>query len=140
MLGEIYNSLAGIYMLGGMATRTPGDYYRIDPTTGNPTSKPLRNTNEYVHPSVRSRVCLDGPGYDDNGYYDPKAMRDYKLRDEPLDAEGKPQLVCWESRSRFRNKTRRILPESPLWETERKLLSMSPKIYAYLLGDQRRPH
>ena len=138
MIGEIYNSLAGIYILGGMTTRTPGNYHRVDPETGRATSKPLRNTNEYIHPSVRSRICLDGPGYEDQGYYEPKAMRDYKLRDEPLDADGKPQLVFWESRSRFKGKTRKLLPESPLWQTERELLGMSPKVYRYLLGDQSR--
>ena len=71
--GEIYNSMTGVYGLGGRTVRTPGEYRRTDPITQRPTRKPLKDTHEYVHPSVRSRRELDGPGVQDRGSYDPPA-------------------------------------------------------------------
>ena len=129
-------------MLGGSARRTPGAYYRINPTNGRPTSKPLRNTNEYIHPSVRSRICLDGPGVKDHDIYEPKAMDDYKLKFQELGpgVEPKSQLAVWESRTKRRGQQRKVLPESPLWETEKRLLEYSPKIWDYVLDEQRRPN
>ena len=137
--GEIYKSLMGIYYLAGQKIRTPGNYMRVD-STGQPTSKPLRETNEYIHPSVRTRINLDGPGIEDMGSYDCKALAGYKLKVNSGGGEpGRPAAV-WESRARRKGGPRRILPESPLWETERKLLNYSPEVSAYLLEDKRRPN
>lgn len=136
-LGEIYNSSNGFYMIGGTTTRTPGAYTRMDPSTGRPTSKPLRDTNEYIHSSVRARIELRGPGTEDRGVYDSKAMEDYVLKVSDSRAPGQP-LAVWESRARRKEKPRRILAESPLWETERKLLGYSPEAFDYILGEPRR--
>ena len=137
--GEIYNSLRGIYMLGGAKTRTPGFYLRPHPETGEPTSRPLRDTNEYVHPSARARTELGGPGVEDRGEYESKALDGYRLkvRSERDRVPGEPAAV-WESIARKKGGPRRILAESPLWETERKLLEYSPEVYDYLLGERRR--
>ena len=109
---------------------------------GRPTSKPLRNTNEYIHPSVRSRICLDGPGVKDYDIYEPKAMDDYKLKFQELGpgVEPKSQLAVWEYRTKRRGQQRKVLPESPLWETEKRLLEYSPKMRDYVLDEQRRPN
>ena len=138
--GEIYNSVTGYYVLAGKSIRTPGQYVRMNPDTGEPTSKRLRNTREYVHPSARSRVELEGPGIQDKGTYEERALDGYTLVElEPGPDQKSPQFI-WKSRSRRRNgEARKILPESPLWETERKLLRTSPKVYKYLLGDDDGP-
>ena len=134
-LGEIYKSNIGVYMLDGTITRTPGYYYRVDPETGRETSKPLRQTNEYVHPSARSRIELDGPGIQDHGYYDPKSLRDYKLKFEENDMDRKRPFAIWVSRSRERGAPRKVLPESPLWKTEKELFddSANSEIYDYIM-------
>lgn len=77
--GKLYNSMIGVYAMGGGTTRTPGCYYAVDPDTGRQTNRPLHDTCEYVHPSVRSRIRLRGPGMEDNGRYEPPAMDDWKL-------------------------------------------------------------
>lgn len=135
-LGELYRSHTGIYLLDGSITRTPGDYYRVDPETGRETSKPLRQTNEYVHPSARARIELDGPGIQDHGYYDCRALREYKLKFEENDLDRKRPFAIWASRSRGRGAARTVLPESPLWRTEKELFdaSASPEIYDYIMG------
>ncbi len=132
--GKIYNSLKGVYLLDGPTTRTPGMYCRIDPNTGQATSKPLRQTNEYIHPSARTRLELDGPGKDDRGAYDGKALDPYKLKYEDNPSNGTRPLALWVSRSKRKSVARKELPESPLWDKERQLLKESPKMYDYVLG------
>ncbi|KAL8861658.1 MAG: hypothetical protein Q9178_001859 [Gyalolechia marmorata] len=132
--GKIYNTLMGIYLLDGPTTRTPGMYLKVDPNTGRPTSKPLRQTNEYVHPSARTRLELDGPGKDDRGAYDGKALDPYKLKYEDNPGNGTRPLALWVSRNRQKGVRRKELPESPLWDKERQLLKESPKMYDYVLG------
>ena len=102
-------------MLGGRLTRTPGGYYRVDPDTGRATSRPLRETNEYIHSSARSRIKLEGPGTEDEGIYECAALDPYKLKlmDETAD---KRATFIWAPRSRRRKSVLHILPESPLWE------------------------
>ncbi|KAL8726592.1 MAG: hypothetical protein Q9166_006627 [cf. Caloplaca sp. 2 TL-2023] len=132
--GKIYNSLTGVYLLDGPTTRTPGMYYRMDPNTGRATSKPLRQTNEYIHPSVRTRLELDGPGKDDRGAYDGKALDPYKLKYEDNPNNSTRPLALWVSRNRRKGVPRKELPESPLWDKERQLLKESPKMFDYVLG------
>ena len=109
------------------SARTPGDYYRADPRTGEPTNKPLRHTNEYIHASVRSRCVLQGPGYGDRGLYDPPALKGWKLRaDETI--EGLPTPWFWEQQG----PDQIILPEAPLRKVERMLLRTSPEIDEYV--------
>lgn len=133
--GKIYKSLTGIYMLDGSKIRTPGNYYRVDPDTGRSTSMPLRQTNEYIHPSVRARIVLNGPGIEDEGRYEGKALQEYRLRTEGNDRE-RP-LVVWVPRSRRKGATR--LPESPLWGTEKELLRTDPNTYDFLIEAPRTP-
>jgi len=145
-VGKIYNSESSYFALGGAITRTPGDYFRVDPRlvlhnieysstirtdtffrTGNVTNKPLRNTNEYIHASVRSRFVLNGPGYADKGAYDPKALRDYRIRYEDV---GLATPWFWEDQG----PERIILPEAPLRDTELMLLRGSADVEEYVLN------
>ncbi|KAJ9649677.1 hypothetical protein H2199_000456 [Coniosporium tulheliwenetii] len=135
--GKIENSNTGIYAIGGGTTRTPGTYYAVDPD-GRETSRPLRDTHEYVHPSVRTRLRLGGPGIDDKGRYDPEALDDWKLVVEyPSDSGGgrgsEHPNIYWRARFREQNVSTRVLPESPLWRFERELARRDPETYEYVL-------
>lgn len=81
-----------------------------DPTSGESTGKPLRQTNEYIHPSARSRTVLKGPGVEDEGIYDSEALEDYKVKftDE---AEGQRPNAFWQPRSRRKGSKMKDLPE-----------------------------
>lgn len=126
-LGKIYNSVSGLYVFGGQQARTPGQYTRMDPETGRTTDERLRRTNEYIHPSVRTRLVNDGPGYDDQATYDPKALRGWKIKTDREMSGAKPVYV-WEKKRKGK-----ILPESPLWDVERKLLATSPEMYEFVM-------
>lgn len=130
--GKIYNSETGMFAVGGSITRTPGDYFRMDPRTGQPTNRPLKNTNEYVHPSVRARFVLEGPGYADKGVYDPRALRRWRLRKDPH-VSGMPTKWFWEDPEGL------VLPEPPLRNVEKMLLKTSPEVREYVLGEPRTP-
>lgn len=97
VVGDIPNSLSGIFALGGGTTRTPGRYYAVSPD-GRQTSTPLRDTYEYVHPSVRSRFLLGGPGVDDKGNYPASALRDWKLVIKPGTSDRDGPEVYWKLR------------------------------------------
>jgi hypothetical protein len=125
--GKIPNSLTGVYALGGTVTRSPGRYFVVDPDNGRMTDEPLRDTHEYIHPSVRARMKLDGPGYDDVNAYTPRALKDWKLIIEEGALEnGKPGRpdIYWRLTTGQKNVSTRVLPESPLWPLERELLEM----------------
>ena len=100
--------MIGIYVLGGKTVRTPGSYFRVDPDTGESTGKPLRQTNEYIHPSARSRTELKGPGVEDEGTYKSQALENYKVKfvDETV---GQRPIAVW--RSRRKASKMRDLPE-----------------------------
>ena len=107
--------MIGIYVIDGRLTRTPGGYYRVDPDTGRQTSKMLRDTNEYIHPSARTRIELKGPGLDDEGTYHCPALDAYKLRQMDGTTMKRPSFL-WVPRSRRKRSNLHELPESPLWE------------------------
>lgn len=108
--GKIYRSMTGIYILGGSTIRTPRAYCRVDPDTGNLTGKPLRQTNEYIHPSARSRTVLQGPGPEDESTYDSEPLEDYKVKivDEP---DSPRPIAFWKPRSRVKDSKLKELPE-----------------------------
>ncbi|KAF2097482.1 hypothetical protein NA57DRAFT_67001 [Rhizodiscina lignyota] len=132
--GKIYDSKTGLYNLGGGKTRTPGQYFLTDPDDVTKSlDRPLMNTHEYMHPSVRTRIRLKGPGVEDDGRYDPEAMDDWKLVVEyPDGPQGRPNIY-WKARFKSRNVSTRVLPESPLWDLERELLAMDPETEEYVL-------
>lgn len=124
--GKIYNSAGGVYTVAGTTARTPGNYYRLDPKTGEPTRKLLRDTNEYIHASVRSRYVMEGPGYSEKGVYDPVALRPFRLKSE-RDIQ-LPTPWFWE----VDGPEAMILPEAPLRRVEKMLLKCSPDVLEYL--------
>lgn len=132
--GNIVDSQTPVYTLVGTEIRTPGDYYRVDRQTGKETSKPLKNTHEYIHPSVRTRTCLDGPGIEDRGDYESKALRGWSVTVDKENINKKNSTVIWRA-PRGLNFVNNVLPESILKETEWKMLEKSPEMYDYLAQD-----
>lgn len=130
--GKIFDGMAGFYALGGSAVRKPGRYTVIDPATGRETREPLRDTHEYVHASVRARVKLGGPGLNDVGRYDYEALQDWKMNVEP-GADGRRATVTWKLRTKQRDVSTRLMPEAPLWEMEKELLSYDRDTMNYVL-------
>ena len=131
--GEIWSGAMGIYALGGMKVRTPGRYCLVDPTNGKPTREPLVDTHEYIHPCVRARLKLGGPGFSDRGRYECKALEDWKLTIEAKDDGGKMPSVFWRSRVRADEGFAKVLPEAPLKALETELLSYDPETRDYVL-------
>ncbi|KAF2007022.1 hypothetical protein P154DRAFT_180955 [Amniculicola lignicola CBS 123094] len=133
--GKIFNSMSGIYAFGGGTFRTPGHYHAVDPETGRTTTRKLQNTNEYIHPSARARIRLDGPGVDDRGLYICQALTDrYKLvvdygiqSSKSGDAD-----VFWKLKFKDDPDATKILPEAPLWTLQRELCKRDPRTYDYI--------
>lgn len=120
--------MTGTFVVAGEASRTPGDYHRPDSRTGEPTKRLLRDTNEYIHASVRTRYVLRGPGYGDRGDYDPKALRRWKLVSEQRE-DLRERRYVWEQQ----DGNGIALPEAPLRAVERMLLQASPEADGYIV-------
>ncbi|KAK4570358.1 hypothetical protein LTR86_002438 [Recurvomyces mirabilis] len=131
--GKIFNGLAGVYALGGSKTRSPGRYCATDPSNGKQTNEPLIDTHEYIHPSVRARTKLGGPGIDDRGRYECKALRDWKLTVEAREDGGKWPDVLWRSRYKPEEGFAKVLPEAPLKPLETELLQYDSETREYVL-------
>ncbi len=143
--GRICNSLAGVYVLAGKKTRTPGAYHRVDPIGGQPTSKPLRNTNEYIHPCVRSRIGLGGPGVENQGIYKCKALKDWDFTVQrgsdggfPADGGVHQPRVLWRKRSGTKDDGQKEMPESVLLPAEILLLEQSKRVEDYVMNTPKR--
>jgi hypothetical protein len=130
--GEIYNSAVGVYALAGTKVRTPGNYYRVDPVTGRPTKKLLKNTNEYIHASARSRTGLGGPGIQDRGIYESKALREWQFSTEEPSGDATKPMIVWTDHS-DRDEGQKVIPEAILLPTERVLLENNPRVEDYVL-------
>ncbi|CAJ2508752.1 Uu.00g137780.m01.CDS01 [Anthostomella pinea] len=131
--GRIWDGMAGIYAVGGTKIRDPGRYCVVDPTNGKQTGEPLLNTHEYIHSSVRSRIRLGGPGINDKGPYECKALDDWKLVIEAHADGGKWPDVFWRSRYSPEEGFQRMLPEAPLKPLEVELLQYDPETAEYVL-------
>ena len=140
--GQIYNSLKGAYSITGRKVRTPGCYQRMDPTTGRVTGKRLKNTNEYIHASVRARIGLRGPGPQDRGDYDPSALTDWTFESEQAPVGGAAQgqggnlsdgmMVVWNFRGDRDHDGQTRIPEAVLLETELALLRQFQAVDDYI--------
>ena len=130
--GKIWDGITTLYALGGRKVRTPGRYCAVDPTNGQQTKEPLEDTHEYVHPSVRARIKLKGPGINDRGIYECKALENWKL---VIESSGDSKLpeVFWKSRSRPEDGFTKILPEAPLGRLEREILGYDLDTRDYVL-------
>lgn len=129
--GYIYDGITSIYALGGTAIRKPGRYCAIDPTNGKATNEPLIDTREYIHPCVRSRIKLKGPGIHDKGIYECRSLDDWKLVIENEEGAKRPSIY-WTSRDKPPPGFARELPEAPLKQLELDLLDYDPETFDYV--------
>lgn len=68
-MGKVYDSNTFPQSLTGSRVRTPGRYQRADYVTAKCAGKPLLNSNEVVHSSVRARLDLGGRGVEPKEWY-----------------------------------------------------------------------
>lgn len=120
-LSRIYNSKEGLNEIGPSAYRTPGDYNATDPNTGITGNRKLVDTRETIHASVRIRKVHGGKGEEDQGNYDPPALKGFKLVGTPG-----ANNVRWEAGSK------RVLQEDVLGPVEKELLAKFPAIGKYV--------
>ncbi|KAM3433320.1 hypothetical protein NHJ13734_006502 [Beauveria thailandica] len=97
-MGALQKPSSAIDWITGKTARTPGQYRRIDPATGDSRHGPfLLDTNERIHSSARVRLACRGLGLNDGG--------DWTA----------PTLAAW----RLRRTTTRFtdpVPRDPLWD------------------------
>lgn len=74
-LGALKKASSLIYTLTGQISRTPGLYKQIDRRTNTEKNTFLRDTNERIHSSVRTRIECGGLGLDDKAVWDYPALR-----------------------------------------------------------------
>ena len=120
-LSRIYNSKDGLNKIGWSAYRTPGDYYATDPKTGITGNRKLVDTRETIHASVRIRKEHGGTGEEDQGKYDPPALKGFKRVGTP-----KEKNVKWDAGSKG------VLYEDILDPVEVMLLAEFPQIQMYV--------
>jgi hypothetical protein len=134
-LGRIYQSAVMPQSLAGTAPRTPGQYHRVDWLTGktDPT-KPLEDTHEYAHASVRVRTHMKGMNYEDSpGPYSPKALQSWRLTGKPFPAnlkmdsgEANEHKWAWVYQGSDSSMANKFLFEDELGIYEKELLDADP--------------
>ncbi|KAF7196791.1 hypothetical protein HII31_01709 [Pseudocercospora fuligena] len=79
----------------GRQIRTPGEYHLTDPKTGEPLKEFLKNTCEFIHPSVRYRIKNGGAGLAESasekvgkGKYEPVALKGWEYVEGGVEVEG----------------------------------------------------
>lgn len=122
-MGKIYNSMTGIMVIAGKKIRTPGKYFASDTKSGKSTSRPLLDTQEYIHASVRVRKTLGGLGAEDRSPYNPTSLIGWHLEGDP-----KQNDVRWEYGNKGKG-PERVLPEDTLGDLELEILSSSRPEY-----------
>ena len=115
-MGKIYNSMVGVQRLAGEVVRTPGHYCTAPTDDQKTPRRPLVNTHESIHASVRMRMEQEGKGTDDKGLYKPTALRGWV-------ASKKSGRWVWESPANGQEKV--VLPEDELEGIEIDLLQFS---------------
>ena len=130
--GKIFDGVTALYAFSGTAVRKPGRYCVVNPDTGQETHDPLQDTCEYIHPCVRARLKLGGPGIDDKGQYDCKSLQPWKLIIENEEGAKGPSIY-WKSRDRPEEGFMRDLPEAPLKPLEKEILDYDADTRDYVL-------
>ncbi|XWW97024.1 hypothetical protein V2A60_005004 [Cordyceps javanica] len=80
-MGAIQKSASVVDWVTGRTTRTPGQYRRVDPGTGDDRRGPfLVDTNERVHSSARVRLACRGLDVNDKGEWKAATLAGWRLR------------------------------------------------------------
>lgn len=93
----------------------------------------MRETNEHIHPAVRSRIKLKGPGLADKGFYQPPALEGFEMVQSG--SEGST-AVQWELRKPDGSGQDVVLSEDKIGDIELELLKKSPEVYTFLMGEK----
>ena len=126
--GDIHDSMTLGFYLGGVEYRTPDQYLRYNHRTGEPwvPARPLVNTCERVHSSVRVRMGLPGPGIGNEGVYTSRALEGWDVKgtkkEELDDDHVKLETIREGQKSIYWEKEGKQLPEELLSELEYELL------------------
>ena len=134
-MGEIYNVFVSYMRLAGSKVRTPGQYCATDGRTGAPTKRKLKNTNEHIHVSVRTRVQNKGPGTQDKGVYTPSSLKSFKMVD--AGTQGWQWQLTGMGKGKNNEDSVVILPEDTLGDVELKLLKTYPVSWGRVFGSSR---
>lgn len=129
--GTIFSGVTASYAALGTMVRKPGRYTVMDPVNGKETNEPLIDTREYIHPCVRARIKLKGPGIDDKGDYECKALVDWKLVVENDEGAKRPSIY-WRARDKPPKGFPAELPEAPLKPLELELLEYDKETFDYV--------
>ncbi|KAI9741729.1 MAG: hypothetical protein M1834_000115 [Cirrosporium novae-zelandiae] len=135
--GDLHNSMRGFYYFAGAQVRTPDNYRITSNKSRLPSRKPLQNTNESIHASVRIRTGLKGPGLEGKGEYNCRALKGWQPKRERSSGKqggdgeiGQVHLaqnqIKWTSLS---SKIPKEMPEDLLGEIELQLLMKSPDVW-----------
>lgn len=136
-LGTIYNSMTMFFVPAGEQVRSPGRNCETDPKTGEFSTKRLKETHEFIHPSVRIRLALHGDGPAGDGVvWAPEALKGWKLLppNSETGGEGNVVIAGVQTEKRFRwvsqdgNDDVEIF-EDKLESIELELLKCSPAVY-----------
>jgi len=73
-LGQTRYPDSKVQVFAGTTVRHPGLFMRTDTLTNKDTDRPLVNTNERIHSSVRIRLACAGLGMDDRDIWDCEAL------------------------------------------------------------------
>ncbi|KAI1098074.1 hypothetical protein F4804DRAFT_350818 [Jackrogersella minutella] len=73
-LHSIRSVSSPLYGLVGSVTRSPGMYKKIDPENGRHLRVFLKDTNERIHSSVRTRLACEGLGLNDSKVWECPAL------------------------------------------------------------------
>lgn len=118
-----------MHVFAGKKPRTPGQYFAIDPDSNRPASRLLKNTNEYMHASVRVRYGLQSMGPEDRGPYKPDALKDWALVGDDGVGDGSttdrpegPLFWVYTGKNARVDDAHRKLPEDELGDIEHELL------------------
>ncbi|KAI5366451.1 putative alpha/Beta hydrolase [Septoria linicola] len=119
--GQLKNTASGLRALLGIVPRGPGRYHVLDKKTLRVRcEEPLRNTNERIHVSIRSRKVTGGLNERNKIVkYEPKSLqpKDYEL----IDAKAEPGKASWRYIGKETQFAGEVLLEEELGTFEREI-------------------
>jgi hypothetical protein len=134
-LGKIHSSSTFLTSVTGFwINRTPGRYQELDYASGKPAQPAmlLRDTHEFIHPSVRARYYY---GLDEsNSNYKPKALDGWKMSTKKAD-DGSLSVAWQYDGPKGDIASGKVMPEAELGKFEKLLLSRDPEMNANLFPD-----
>lgn len=108
-------------LISRAAPRHPGTYTRMDAATGLDTDKPLHDTQEFMHASVRIRSGCPKLSEEDEGPYQPAALEGWRVVQL---GKGKGDARWIWKQGEGEGEVVLLLPEDVLGPNEQRLLEL----------------